>query len=50
MPLICVHIRYCFEQKKEVNINALFDKVINELEDHYKTKLISIANGSFDVK
>ena len=33
---------------KEVNINGLLDRVIKDLDDHYKTKLISVANGRFE--
>ena len=33
---------------KEYNVVALFMKLTTELENHYKEKLISIADGSFD--
>lgn len=33
---------------KEININGLVDKLTTSLEDHYKTKLISVANGRFE--
>ena len=33
---------------KEVNINGLVDKLICDFDDHYKTKLLNAASGSFD--
>ena len=33
---------------KEYNVVALLDKIVVDLEDHYKTKLLSIADGSYD--
>lgn len=33
---------------KEYNVVGLVDKLTTELEDHYKDKLLSIADGSFD--
>ena len=33
---------------KEYNINALFEKLIHELNEYYKNKLLSVASGSFD--
>ena len=33
---------------KEYNGVGLIDKVTNDLEDHYKNKLLSLADGSFD--
>lgn len=33
---------------KEYNVVGLVDKLTVELEDHYKDKLLSIADGSFD--
>lgn len=32
---------------KEINVNGVIDKLTSGLEDHYKTKLINVANGSF---
>ena len=34
---------------KEYNINALFDELtVDDLNEEYKDKLLSSANGSFD--
>ena len=33
---------------KEYNVVGLFDKLTIDLENHYKEKLLSIADGSFD--
>ena len=33
---------------KEYNVVGLIDKVTTDLEDHYKNKLLSLADGSFD--
>ena len=33
---------------KEVNINALLEKLLNNLENHYQVKLLNIASGKFD--
>ena len=33
---------------KEYNVVALFMKLTTELENHYKEKMLSIADGSFD--
>ncbi len=33
---------------KEYNVVALMDKITVDLEDHYKAKLLSIADGSYD--
>ena len=33
---------------KEYNVVDLFSKVTIDLEDHYKDKLLSLADGSFD--
>ena len=35
------------QRTKEYNVVGLLDKLI-DLEDHYKNKLLSIADGSFD--
>ena len=34
---------------KEYNVNALFDKLSQDLSEYYQNKLLSIASGSFDV-
>ena len=33
---------------KEYNVVGLLGKLVNELENHYTTKLLSVADGSFD--
>ncbi|XP_078663943.1 uncharacterized protein LOC144907042 [Branchiostoma floridae x Branchiostoma belcheri] len=33
---------------KEYNVVGLLDRITTDLEDHYKTKLLSLADGSFD--
>ena len=33
---------------KELNINGLIDKLVVDFMDHFKTKLLSVANGRFD--
>ena len=33
---------------REVNVNGLFEKLTGEFIDHYKNKLLSVANGRFD--
>ncbi|XP_057311257.1 uncharacterized protein LOC130649070 [Hydractinia symbiolongicarpus] len=33
---------------KEININGLFEKLTKDFNDHYKSKLLSVANGRFD--
>ena len=33
---------------KEYNIIALFERLTVDLENHYKEKLLSVADGSFD--
>ena len=33
---------------KEYNVVGLIDKVTIDLEDHYKDKLLSLADGSLD--
>ena len=33
---------------KECNVVGLLGKLVNELENHYTTKLLSVADGSFD--
>ena len=37
-------------RQKELNIVGLIDKLTNELDTHYKNKLLSIAVGKFDGK
>ena len=37
-----------FRRVKEYNVVGLIDKVTIDLEDHYKDKLLSLADGSFD--
>ena len=36
------------KRQKEVNIVGLLNKLTNELEHHYKTKLLSISTGKYD--
>ena len=36
------------KRTKEYNIVALLERLLVDLEDHYKEKLLSIADGSFD--
>ena len=36
------------QRTKEYNVVGLLDKLTINLEDHYKNKLLSIADGSFD--
>lgn len=36
------------QRTKEYNVVGLLDKLTIDLEDHYKNKLLSIADGSFD--
>ena len=33
---------------KEVNINGLGEKLCEDLEQHYRTKLLNVSNGKFD--
>ena len=33
---------------RQFNVNMLLDKVFNEFEDHFKNKLLAIADGTFD--
>ena len=33
---------------KEINVNGLLDKLTNDFDDHYKSKLISACNSRFD--
>ncbi|XP_078686972.1 uncharacterized protein LOC144919399 [Branchiostoma floridae x Branchiostoma belcheri] len=33
---------------KEYNVVGLLERITTDLEDHYKTKLLSLADGSFD--
>ena len=35
-------------RQKEVNVVGLIDKLTNELDAHYKNKLLSVASGKFD--
>ena len=37
-------------RQKEINVVGLLDKFTNELECHYKNKLLSVAVGKFDGK
>ena len=36
------------QRVKEYNVNALFQKLGSDLNDHFKKKLLSVASGSFD--
>ena len=36
------------QRVKEYNVNGLIDRLINDFNDHFKDKLLSIASGSFD--
>ena len=36
------------KRQRQFNISMLFDKVIGEFEDHYKCRLLSVADGTFD--
>ena len=36
------------QRVKEYNVNALFDRLTQELDQHYKDKLLSASSGSFD--
>ena len=36
------------KRQRQFNINMLFDKVMGEFEDHYKRRLLSVADGTFD--
>ena len=33
---------------REYNVNGLLEKIVNELDNHYQEKLLSVASGSFD--
>ena len=33
---------------KEVNINGLLDKLVNEFNNHFKVKLLNVSSGKFD--
>ena len=35
-------------RQRQYNINTLFDKLMVEFEDHFKRRLLSVANGIFD--
>ena len=35
-------------RQKEVNVVGLIDKLTDELDAHYKNKLLSVASGKFD--
>ena len=35
-------------RQRQFNINMLLDKLMEEFEDHYKNRLLSIADGTFD--
>ena len=36
------------QRTKEYNINGLLEKIVVDFNDHYKDKLLSVANGTFD--
>ena len=36
------------KRQRQFNINKLLDKIFNDLEEHFKTKLISVADGTYD--
>ena len=36
------------KRQRQFNINMLLDKVIGEFKDHYKHRLLSVADGTFD--
>ena len=36
------------QRVKEYNVNALFEKLTEDLNDHYQNKLLSVASGSYD--
>ena len=36
------------QRQRQFNINMLLDKLISEFEQHFKIKLLSVADGSFD--
>lgn len=36
------------KRQRQYNINMLFDKLTSEFEDHYKHRLLSVADGTFD--
>ena len=35
-------------RQRQYNINMLFDKLMAEFEDHFKRRLLSVADGTFD--
>ena len=35
-------------RQRQYNINMLFDKLMVEFEDHFKRRLLSVADGTFD--
>ena len=39
--------RFC-QSTAEYNINMLFDKSMVEFEEHFKSRLLSVADGTFD--
>ena len=36
------------QRQRQFNINQLLDKLMDEFEHHFKVKLLSVADGSFD--
>lgn len=36
-------------RQRQYNIDMLFDKLMLEFEDHFKRRLLSVADGTFDV-
>ena len=35
-------------RQRQYNINMLFDKLMVEFEDHFKRRILSVADGTFD--
>ena len=41
--------RFIFSRRqRQFNINKLLEKIVTEFEDHYKIRLMSIADGTYD--
>ena len=38
----------CFRRERQFNVVQLLEKLMNEFENHFKIKLMSIADGTFD--
>ena len=36
------------KRQRQFNINMLLDKLMNDFEDHFKLRLLSVADGTFD--